>query len=1076
MRSLFLAIVLNCIFCNLLYAESVTLPKGFITSPYEACKNVLIVSEDSYQKNSSKWDDVESRCKTKLVLAVDVGLASLSPLEEGVKYLEFSQRVAKKIIENLEKSRNYAECTASCFKGALTCATKSFENKKPVECIQRKKEVAEGLKVYTRKIRMELALSEDAPGIVNVNIQNVLSLSKDNKDKFINSNLRDFEIGTPNPVGRTELTSREFKEAQRRRDSELKLLEEEYKNKGYKNYSDWMSIKMMERFDDHKARYRQIIYEEAPIFGVIDRPVKFDDRNDPVWNDSQISNAFLKLSENSKLTKDKVDWSLKNGKLEFSRGNTEALRKWITSFNSKRLDINDLLFYMGMKNQVEEVLKKDPASCGIATAMEARLKSKEMQNAGVTFAASLSSTLVGKLAGGTFGVLRALSTAEITSATGMAMGASYLGDSFREFNSLTTEAATLSGIDKDKEGTGVRSATEIETAREHVKTALIFAPMDVPAALILSKKVSSTLAKQVAKETPAISLINKEERVLRKPKASIDVEKRVKESSPSQIGEIVETLTPYQFPQSMRLRKYKNEAGDEFLMYEKVVTDANKKIVIQSREMSIDPLTGAFDANYPAGKLLLEDLLKEKQGKATFAFIDVNNLGYVNNNFVKGRNAGDNYLASIAKAINVATEGKAQLFKLGGDEYGVVIHEADPIKAQSILQKIIDSCYSKDVHTGFRENSIAKAEAVRASRTVDIDGKVIPLDPVAIAAIKDYASYSREGISLGAVSVKNGVSYENLLQAAEAQAVKQKIVTKIELNISAKKYGGPDAIPKATPNLKYKPMADAPTSVESSSVPTANFEIKSQPNINSVKTFGKDQAVKVKYRFGEVSVVEQSLPDGSPILKYNRFFSAADGTRHHVTRELVVNTKVQLIDGTHESGKYILKILADGKNAVENKRGLIWINTENLGKINYFKNGTATGDQLLAATAKVLEKELRASDIAVKMQGSEFVVMQEGMAKENMAALITRFRNSLSLNPEIKKIYGDQIKYIFEEIKKVKSLAVSAENTKKIAELTENLAMVSKMKPEFSIEGHIMTETDNLVSALKSTRGLHYTN
>jgi GGDEF domain-containing protein len=112
--------------------------------------------------------------------------------------------------------------------------------------------------------------------------------------------------------------------------------------------------------------------------------------------------------------------------------------------------------------------------------------------------------------------------------------------------------------------------------------------------------------------------------------------------------------------------------------------------------------------------------------------------------------------------------------------------------------------------------------------------------------------------------------------------------------------------------------------------------------------------------------------------------------------------------------------------------------------------------------------------VPFKMQGSEFVIIQDGMAPEAVSALVSRFRNSLINNPEIKKIYSDQIKYLSNEITKVKSLTASADNSKKIAELTENLNMVSKMKPEFTIEGHVLTEKDNLDSALKSTRGLHY--
>jgi GGDEF domain-containing protein len=560
------------------------------------------------------------------------------------------------------------------------------------------------------------------------------------------------------------------------------------------------------------------------------------------------------------------------------------------------------------------------------------------------------------------------------------------------------------------------------------------------------------------------------------------VENRNVHSTPAHIGQVVETITPHQFPSSMRLRKYKNEAGEEFVMYEKVVTDAEGKVVVQSRELPLDPLTGAFDANYPAGKLLLEDLIKEKQGKATFAFIDVNNLGYVNNNFLKGRHAGDAYLASIAKAIADATEGKAQLFKLGGDEYGVVIHETDPIKAQAILQKIIDSSYSKEVHQGFRENTIARVAAVRAGRTIGADGKVLPLDAETIKAIKEYSPYSREGISIGAAAVKVGDSYERILKAAEAQAVKQKIGTKEALNISAKKYGGADAVPGAKPNLKFVPKAEVPAIAEAEAEAEAEAAAAAQAAIPAakttdialVKTYGADKVLGEKYRFGELAIVEHKMPDGSIILKYNRYFTAENGTRHYVTRELVQNSKVGFIDSTHESGKYVLERLADGKNAVEHSRGFVWINAENLGKINYFHEGTAKGDQLLAITAQVIKKELSASGIPVKMAGSEFAILQDGISQKEVSGMVARIHEALINNPEIKKIYSDQLTYLQGELARVEALPANAENSKKLADIRENLEMVAHLKPQYSVEGHMLTEQDNLASALGSTRGLHY--
>jgi GGDEF domain-containing protein len=1050
------------------------LPEGSIESPFKACQNEIIVPVEKYQKNSDQWNAFESKCKIKIRMSKEAGLDSLNPLNEGLKYIEFATKVAQKVEANLVKSRKFADCTAICFQSADSCQKTNVPNESQIDCNTRKKEILDRLKSYSKKIRTELALSRPYSGIVDVNIRNVLNIANDKidkKEKLINSTLQDFELATPNPLGIADLNDFEKKDAEKILDNEIKKIDEDSKIMGIKNIEDWKSIKLMERFNAHQEQYRQLIYEEAPIFGVIEKAKKFDDQNNPIWSEEQIANAFLKLSQNAKLTEEKVIWSQKNAKLEFNRENSEALRKWLFSFNSKNNDTHDLLFFMGMKNQVEEVLAHDPASCGVATAMGLRLKSKELQNQGITLAASVASSFIGRIAGGAFGLMRSLSAAEIANSTGLALGSAYLGDSFRDLNSKTSEAQTTSGLGGNKEGSKIRSVKEVDDAREHLKLALMMAPLDVPAAKFLSQRAFASAKK--LRPAPLIELTGTtiEKRVLQKNEVET-IERRLPTSTTSKRGEVLETLNPYELPTSMRLRKYKNEAGEEIIMYEKIVLDSNNKSVIQSRELTLDPLTGAFDANYPSGKLFLEDLIKEKAVKSTLAFIDVNNLGYVNNNFLKGRIAGDEYLAAIAKAITKATDGKAQLFKLGGDEYGVLLHEADPVKAQSILQKIIDSCYSKEVHQSFRENSIARAETIRSQRIKGPDGKLIPLTTEEKKAITEYSPYSREGISIGAVSVEKGNSLEQLLQVAESQAVKQKIITKNKLNISSKKYGGTDAIDGAIPNLKYKPIADRPATVtELPIIKNSSQNQKSELNISSISDYGKEEVINEKFRFGEISVIENKLPDGSIVLKYNRFFKALNGTQNFVTRELVLNSKVGLIDGTHESGQFILNRLCDGKSATLHSRGLLWINAENLGKINYFKNGTATGDKLLAETAKTIEKEVRAGGVSFKMQGSEFILVQEGLSKESISILQKRIQQSLVNNPEIKKIYSDQLQFIKEEISTTKLLTQTPETEKKLVELNTSFESVSKMKPQYSLENHIFTESDNLETATELTKG-----
>ena len=500
-------ILIFSLFSQLLWAQDRSARMGArVTSPYEACENQHIISK----ANESSWKGAEEGCQRQAKFIDDTGFMAIDPLKEGVEYLNFSQKVAHKVLQNLKKSQNYAICSANCFKGDAICSASLGVDKKVVDCAERKKEVLQGLKVNARKIRMELALSSDAPGLLNVNVRNVLQVDKNNR---INTDLRDFEIGTPNPLGRSDLTPGEFAEALRRLERDQNKLENEFKDKGYKNYHDWMSVKLMDQYDEHRARYRSLIYEEAPIFAVIEKPAKFERGSDPVWKDQQIAKAFNKLSENAELTQQKVQLSLEKGKLEFSRANGEAIGNWVASLAPGATERHDLLFYMRMKNQVDEVLKVDPSYCGIATAMETRLHSKELQNAGVSIVAFLPSAVIAK--GGSsavssiFRVGRALSGSEAAGLTGMSMGAAFLGDSFIRYNSGVNDATTLSGLDQGQEGTSLIKSEEIESARNAVKLSLAFTSVGVGPNLTLGRNLYRSSSNRVANGlTSGTTLVN----------------------------------------------------------------------------------------------------------------------------------------------------------------------------------------------------------------------------------------------------------------------------------------------------------------------------------------------------------------------------------------------------------------------------------------------------------------------------------------------------------------------------------------------------------------------------------------
>lgn len=503
-RAIIFSLLTAIPFVNIIAKEvSPSLPPGVIESPYETCKNVVVVSKDKYQSNEEQWKAFESKCKTKVQVAEEAGLTRLSSLHEGAQYLNLASKVADKVIETLDKSDLYAKCSAACFHGDIVCSAQNSGEEKEIKCSDRKGEILRGLKIQSRKIRMELALSQGASDLENLNVYNVDTMEN---EKRINVNLRDFEIGTPNPVGRTKLQSSESEHALGIVKRERAKVEEEYRKKVAEGKlsndpvlrSSWMMSQFDKLREEHQQKYRQLIFEESPLFAVIDRPSQFQYGDEPVWTDEQIASAFLKLSENANKTKAVVKESIAKGQLEFKRDNGEAFGKWLLQLMPGQKDHNDLLYYMGMKNQVEDVLKADKSMCGAATTMAQRLTSKEFQNMGVVFVASFAGAGATKAASkavtGVFRIGRSLTGAEATGLTGLAIGSSFLGDSFRQYNTSVNEVIS-----------GVRDEKDIESAKTNVALNLVFFKSYATGGWVLGKTLYYSLGKKMAKDLPEIS-------------------------------------------------------------------------------------------------------------------------------------------------------------------------------------------------------------------------------------------------------------------------------------------------------------------------------------------------------------------------------------------------------------------------------------------------------------------------------------------------------------------------------------------------------------------------------------------
>lgn len=525
-------------------------------------------------------------------------------------------------------------------------------------------------------------------------------------------------------------------------------------------------------------------------------------------------------------------------------------------------------------------------------------------------------------------------------------------------------------------------------------------------------------------------------------------------SSSKIMGNRVSEVAVPSLPKSMSIARYKAKDGTEFLAYEKAVKTDNGKIKTSVQELPIDKNTGVYDANFPGGRELLEDWMKENQGKVSFGFIDVNNLGFINKKFLKGREAGDAYLKKVAEAISEATGGQAKMFKLGGDEFGLVIHETDPVKLKELQEKIIKACYSPDVHEIFKAEKILRAQQVR-------DG-VLSTDE-----FKEIAPYFKEGISMGVTHVGPGEKLDDILSRAEAKAQEMKIVTKEALNIDATKYAGAARDPSKRSDLTYvpKPLEIAPAGVGRNTHEPLPSLKDSSGYLNVIRQ-------EEVYRFGNVSVVKYTDETGRVFSRYERYDTIADNSKREASREVVMNQRTGFIDVSHEGGYNVLDAFVKTPAAATQKAGktnasaetgnsLLWINTENLGKVNYFHNGTQSGDALLKASAEVIKKQIRASDVPFKMAGSEFIIAVQNISPQEFQKLQQRIGEALVHDSSVKKVFNDQKRYLTQRLRETKD---NPQEHKKAQKAINDLI---KIKPKFTLQGASVVPGKNLDDLLK---------
>ncbi len=166
---------------------------------------------------------------------------------------------------------------------------------------------------------------------------------------------------------------------------------------------------------------------------------------------------------------------------------------------------------------------------------------------------------------------------------------------------------------------------------------------------------------------------------------------------------IIERVYYREFQMRYLAEQRREKAKEELIRYEnlnKRLEDTKEKLEREIEERksiekkleqfaAFDELTAVY--NRRAGLELLKEALhyaKRKQQPLTIAFVDVDKLKIVNDNF--GHQAGDQYLKDVVSLLRKHLRKSDSVSRFGGDEFLIVLSECTQAEAQAIFNRIDD--------------------------------------------------------------------------------------------------------------------------------------------------------------------------------------------------------------------------------------------------------------------------------------------------------------------------------------------------------------------------------------------------
>lgn len=172
---------------------------------------------------------------------------------------------------------------------------------------------------------------------------------------------------------------------------------------------------------------------------------------------------------------------------------------------------------------------------------------------------------------------------------------------------------------------------------------------------------------------------------------------------------------------------------------------------------------------------------------------------------------------------------------------------------------------------------------------------------------------------------------------------------------------------------------------------------------------------KVVEKFGEAGNLRERI-DPITHAKTLHFEEIAvrDDKKISVMRDIPRDAKTGAVDANFEYGSRLAKLTAEKSKGDH----LVFIDVNNLGKVNYFKGGTQAGDEYLTAVSNSIRKNLRADDRFFKNGGDELVIVLKTKDPAEVVSIMNRIHKSIDEDQMLQALFRQERAAVAADIKR----------------------------------------------------------